>query len=468
MNTYQLLINGVLVNTKKSMDVINPANEEPFATVALADEEELDRAVSAAIKAFETYKTSSIKERQGILVKIADAILENKTKIATALTMEQGKTLQSAVMEVEFAASFCQHFSEVDIPSEVLIDDAEQLVEIHHVPLGVVAGIIPWNFPFLICIYKLAPILLAGNSLIIKPAPSTPITAAILGEIIKDIVPAGLVNILIDNGELGPKITTHKGITKISFTGSIETGKKILESVAPTLKRPTLELGGNDAAIVLNDVDPKIVAKKILGSAFLNSGQTCIALKRLYVQEKIYDELCEELATLANSATIGDGMDEKSQFGPVQNKEQYEKIKNYIENGRQNGSIIAGGVIPKGPGYFIPLTLVKDIKNGTALVDEEPFGPVLPIIKFTTIDEAIVYANDSSYGLGGSVWSNDLDKAYAIAEKMDAGTIWINQHTAFGPNIPSCPMKQSGLGVEWGKEGLLEYTSLKVINRAKL
>lgn len=467
MNNYQLLIDGQLIQTGKNLDVINPANEQIFATVVSAGEKELEQAVNAAKKAFNLFKNSPIEERQRLLEKIADTILDHKKRIATALTMEQGKTLQLAEMEVEFAVTFCRHFAGMTLSPEILIDNDEQRVEIHHVPLGVVAGIMPWNFPFLISVYKLAPTLLAGNSLILKPAQTTPITTAILGEIIKDIVPPGLINVLVDNGGLGSKITAHPDIAKVSFTGSTETGRKIMANAAPTLKRLTLELGGNDAAIVLDDVNPKVVAERIFGSAFINSGQTCIALKRLYVQENVYDELCEELAKLAKAAIVGDGMDNQSQFGPVQNKDQYEKVKGYIEDGHRDGTVIAGGIIPEGPGYFIPLTIVKDIHDGTPLVDEEPFGPVLPVIKFKEVDEALAHANNSPYGLGGSVWSNDLEKAYTIAEKMEAGTIWINQHTVFGPNIPFCPMKQSGLGIEWGKEGLLEFTSLKVINIAK-
>ncbi len=467
MKNYPLLIDGQLIETDDTVGIINPATEEIFATVSKAGEKELELAVSAAQKAFNLFKQTTIKERQEILEKISDKIIENKELIANALTLEQGKTLELANMEVEFAVAFSRHFATMTLESEVIIDTDEQRVETHHVPLGVVAGIMPWNFPFLITVYKLAPALLAGNSLILKPAQTTPITTAILGDLIKDIVPAGLVNILADDGELGAIITAHPGIAKISFTGSSPTGRKIMESSARTLKRLTLELGGNDAAIVLDDVDPKAIAAAVFGAAFINSGQTCIALKRLYVQEKVYDELCDQLAKLANAAVVGDGMGSQSQFGPVQNKAQYEIVKAYIEHGRRDGVIIAGGEIPGKPGYFIPLTIVKDIHDGSPLVDEEPFGPVLPIIKFKAVDEAIAAANNSPYGLGGSVWSTDLKKARAVADRMDTGTVWINQHTVFGPHIPFCPTKQSGLGVEWGKEGLLEFTSLKVINISK-
>lgn len=467
MKNYPLLINGTLIETTDTVGVVNPANEKVFATVTKAGEQELEQAISAAQKAFKSFRHTSIEERQNLLKKISEVILENKELIANALTLEQGKTLEFARTEVDFALAFNNHFASMSVDPEVLIDNDEQRVETRHVPLGVVAGIMPWNFPFLISVYKLGPALLTGNSIILKPAQTTPISSAILGDLIKDIVPAGLVNILADDGELGAKITAHPGIAKVSFTGSSPTGRKIMESSASTLKRLTLELGGNDAAIVLDDVDPKAIAERIFGAAFINSGQVCVALKRLYVQEGVYDEVCSEVAKLANAAVVGDGMDSKSHFGPVQNKAQFEIVKGYIEDGRRDGVIIAGGDIPDKPGYFIPLTVVKDIKDGSPLVDEEPFGPVLPIIKFGTVEEAIASANSSQFGLGGSVWSTDIEKAQGIADQLDTGTVWINQHTVFGPHIPFGPTKQSGLGVEWGKEGLLEFTTLKVTNISK-
>ena len=468
MNEYSLLIGGKLVTTGETVNVINPATEEVFTVVPKAGQKELNDAVEAAQAAFKSFRSTTIAQRQTILNKITEKIVANKDKIAPVLTMEQGKPLEMANMEIDYAIMFCRHFASMDIPVEVLIDTDEQRVELHRKPLGVVAGILPWNFPFLLAISKMAPALLAGNAVIIKPAPTTPVTTLMLGEIIKDIVPPGLVNILADNDDLGPHITAHPGIQKISFTGSTETGKKVMANSADTLKRLTLELGGNDAAIVLDDVDPKEMAARIFGAAFMNSGQVCVALKRLYVQEGIYDELCDKMATMANAAVVGDGLSEGSQFGPVQNKAQFNIIKDFIEDAKQNGNIIAGGELPDKPGYFVPLTIVRDIIDGTKLVNEEPFGPILPIIKFKEIDDVLERANGLSYGLGGSVWSKDLDKAYAIAEQMESGTVWINQHCVFGPHIPFPACKESGIGVEWGKEGVYELTALRVINISKI
>jgi len=306
--------------------------------------------------------------------------------------------------------------------------------------------------------------LVTGNSIILKPAPTTPVSTLMLGEIIADIVPKGLVSVIVDDNDLGPVLTTHPDVAKISFTGSTPTGKAIMKSAADSMKRLTLELGGNDAAIVLDDVDPKAIAPGIFGSAFINSGQVCIALKRLYVHEAVYDELCDELAKLANDAVVGNGMEEGVQFGPVQNKAQYEKVLSYIEEGKAQGTVIAGGEAPNKPGYIIPLTVIKDLHDGCSLVDEEPFGPVLPIVKYADVDDAIASANNSKMGLGGSVWSSDLDRASQVAAQLESGTVWINQHCAFGPQIHMAPAKESGIGAEWGKEGVKEFTACKVIN----
>ena len=464
MNNNGLLINGKLQATENLLDVINPATEEVFVQVPRANESDLEQAVAAAKSAAKQWATTDMDTRKALLTKVADAIHENIEPLAKALTQEQGKPLEAATMEVHYAEAFCRYFTSLDLPVQILSEDDNQRVEIHRKPVGVVAGIIPWNFPLLIAIYKLAPALLAGNSLIIKPAPTTPVTAVILGGILQNVVPAGLINIIVDNNDLGPKLTTHADIDKISFTGSTPTGKAIMSSAASTLKRITLELGGNDAAIVLDDVDVKSAAQGIFNTAFINSGQVCIALKRLYVHDSIYDELSEEIAVLARQAVVGNGLEAGTQFGPVQNKAQYEKVCDYIEDAKALGNIIAGGDPLNQKGYFIPLTVVKDVTDGCKVVDEEPFGPVLPIIKYSDVDDALARANNSDFGLGGSVWSSNIERAQAVARRMESGTVWINQHCAFGPNIPFPATKQSGIGVEFAQEGLNEFTNMQVIN----
>jgi acyl-CoA reductase-like NAD-dependent aldehyde dehydrogenase len=464
MTQLKLLIDGRLEDGDLTMDVINPANEQVVMACPRGSKAQLDKAVAAAKAAFPAWSRAPIAERRAVIARIADAVQANAAELARLLTQEQGKPIGDATGEVYGAAAFFRYFSTLDLPAKVIQDDEGKKVEAHRRPLGVIGAITPWNFPLILMAFKVPAALLAGNTIVLKPAPTTPLATLRFGELIKDIVPAGVVNVIADANDLGGELTKHPDVRKVSFTGSTATGKKVMESAASALKRITLELGGNDAAIVLDDVDPKAAAPKIFAGAFQNNGQVCIAVKRVYAHEKIYDALCDELATLADAAVIGDGLEQGAQIGPLQNKMQYEKVLEFIEDGRRNGKIIAGGVAPDRPGYFIRPTIVRDITDGARLVDEEQFGPVLPVIKFSDADDAVRRANGTPWGLGGSVWSNDVDKAYALAEQMDSGTIWINHHADIAPNIPFGGAKQSGLGAELGEEGLAEFTQLQIIN----
>jgi acyl-CoA reductase-like NAD-dependent aldehyde dehydrogenase len=349
----------------------------------------------------------------------------------------------------------------------VLKDDDETRIVLQHAPLGVVAAITPWNFPLILLSIKVGPGLLAGNTMVAKPAPTTPLTTLLFGEIAAQILPPGVLNIIADKNDLGGKMTAHPDIAKVAFTGSTATGKKVMASAASNLKRITLELGGNDAAIILDDVDPKEVAPKIFGGATMNSGQVCLAIKRVYAPKSMYDALCEELAKLAKDAILGDGLEQGTQLGPIQNKMQYEKVKEYLDDARKNGKIIAGGELPDRPGYFIPPTIVRDIPDDARLVREEQFGPVLPILSYTDVNDAIARANDSEYGLGGTVWTKDLDRGYEVASQVESGTIWVNKHLDLPFDVPFGGAKQSGIGAEYGQEGLEEFTQAKTVNIAK-
>ena len=468
MSTYRLLIDGALVQGASVMDVVNPATEEKLADCPRASEEQLNFAVAAAKKAFPAWSAKKVAERKKVILDIAEVIKANATELAQLLTEEQGKPLDASTGEVFGMAAFCRYFASLDLPLEVLEDSDSRRVELHFKPLGVVGAIVPWNFPLMLMAFKLPPALIAGNTLVIKPAPTTPLSTLRFAELIKDVVPAGVVNFVTDANDLGAALTAHPDVRKISFTGSTATGAKVMAGAAGLLKRITLELGGNDAGIVLNDANPKEVAPKLFDSAFQNSGQVCIAMKRLYVHEDIYDEVCSELAQIANETTIGNGLEQGTKLGPLNNKMQFEKVKKLIEEAKKDGNIIAGGEIPEQPGYFIRPTIVRDIKERSRLVDEEQFGPVLPVMSFSSDDEAISRANASDWGLGGSVWSTDLERAYNVADQMESGTVWVNKHAELDPSIPFGGAKQSGLGTELGQQGFEEFTQRKVINLAKV
>ncbi len=461
-----MLINGQMVGSDVWIDVINPATEEVFARVPHANETHLDEAVAAANAAQKTWEKTSMEERQEKLEALSAALAKNEAELARLITMEQGKPLPEAVGEVQWSAGYLAHTATLRLPNRVIQDD-DFFIETRHKPLGVVGGIIAWNFPLLLCVWKIGPALMAGNAIVLKPAPTTPIAALKLAEISSDIFPAGLVNILTDRNDLGHRMTTHPGISKIGFTGSSETGKKIMASAASGMKRVTLEMGGNDPSIVLPDVDVKAAAEKVYGGAFLNAGQVCLAVKRAYVHDAIYDEFCDALQDLAGRAVVGDGLQQGTTIGPIQNQAQYEKVKGYLEDAKVSGEIIAGGEVPDGQGYFIAPTIVRDVKDGDKIVDEEQFGPILPVIRFSDIEDVIARANASDYGLGGSVHSADVESATEIASRIESGSVWVNQQLNIGPHIPMAGFKGSGLGVEQSVEGLTEYTQMQVINVAK-
>ncbi|NRA88914.1 MAG: aldehyde dehydrogenase family protein, partial [Rhizobiales bacterium] len=408
-----------------------------------------------------------IKERQAVVSKIADIVAENAEMLARMMTQEQGKPLAESMGEMAWSEGYLRHYATLEVKGRVIQDDDEFKIELNRVPLGVVAGICPWNFPVLVPFWKIGPALIAGNTIVIKPAPTTPVTILKIFELCNDFVPAGVLNVVTDENDLGPVLTNHPDVDKISFTGSCETGKKIMASSAGSLKRVTLELGGNDPAIVMPDVDVPAIAAKIYGGAFLNAGQVCLAIKRAYVHTDIYDEMCDELGKIANEAIVGDGMQQGTTMGPIQNKAQYDKIKSFLISAKTDGNIVAGGIVEEGVGYFVRPTIVRDVKDGDDIVDLEQFGPILPVIKFTDAENALKSTNDSNFGLGASVWSSDVSKAADLAAQVQSGTVWVNQHINIGPHIPMAGFKSSGIGVEQSAEGLEEYTQIQVMNIAK-
>ncbi|CAN5322162.1 aldehyde dehydrogenase family protein [soil metagenome] len=465
---FRMLVDGQLVDGASSFDVVNPATAQAFARCPKADEALIDRAVAAAKKAFPAWAAKPIEERAALLMKLADAMEARAGEFASLLTSEQGKPLDQAMYEMMGSIYTLRAFAAMRIETKTLRDAGGNTVTEHRTPLGVVAAITPWNFPVILLMNKLGPALLSGNTMVAKPAPTTPLTSLLFGEICAEILPPGVVNIVCDQNDLGTKLTTHPDVAKVAFTGSTATGKKVMAAAAQGVKRVTLELGGNDAAIVLDDVDARQVARKVYGGAMANAGQICVAIKRAYVPAPMYDDFCDELAKLANEAVVGDGSMQGTQIGPVQNKMQFDKVNALLDDARTRGTVLAGGTPLDRPGYFIPPTIVRDLDDDAPLVREEQFGPVLPVLSYTDIDDVIRRANDSDYGLGGTVWGKDVARATAVAKRIDTGTVWVNQYLAIDPSIPFRGTKQSGLGGELGEAGLNEYTQPHIINAVAL
>ncbi len=464
MSEFKLLIGGELVDGAREMDVVNPATGKAFTKCPVADEAQLDQAVAAAKAAFPAWSAKSQDERAALINKIADTLQAQSEDLARLLTSEQGKPLDQAKMELMACMFTLKVFADMRLEPKILQENEKARIYEIRKPLGVVAAITPWNFPMMMAVHKVGPALLSGNTVVLKPAATTPLTTLKFAEICHSILPAGVVNVICDENDLGGALTSHPDVDKITFTGSTATGKKVMEAASRAVKRVTLELGGNDAAIVLDDADPIETARKIFQAAMANAGQVCLAVKRAYVPDSLYDAFCEELARLAGEAVVDDGSKQGAQIGPVQNRMQFEKLKGLLEDAKSEGKIIAGGSAMDRDGFFIEPTIVRDVDDNARIVREEQFGPVLPVLRYEQIEDVLARANDSEYGLGGSVWGKDIDRAVSVAEKIQSGTVWVNQHMALAPNIPFRGAKQSGLGGELGQEGLHEFTQATVVN----
>ena len=465
---YKLLIDGKGVTGSTSFDVINPATGEPFARCPKADSGLVNHAIAAAKAAFSAWSATPIDERAALIARVADRLEERLNEFASLLTREQGKPLDQAAFEIAGSVYTLRTFAGMRPRTVTLREQDGNKVTEHRTPLGVVAAITPWNFPVVLAMNKIGPALVTGNTMVLKPAPTTPLTTLLFGEICGEILPPGVINIVCDENDLGEILTAHPDVAKVAFTGSTETGKKVLTSAAGNLKRVTLELGGNDAAIVLDDVEPALAARKIFEGAMSNAGQICVAIKRAYVPEAMYDRVCDELAQLAKNTVVDDGSKQGAKVGPIQNAKQFERVKELLADANERGTVIAGGAPLDRPGYFIPPTIVRDLDDDAPLVREEQFGPVLPVLKYRDIDEVINRANDSKYGLGGSVWGRDVARATEIAMRIDSGTVWVNQYLAIDPAIPFRGARQSGMGSELGQAGLEEYTQPHIVNAVLL
>jgi acyl-CoA reductase-like NAD-dependent aldehyde dehydrogenase len=466
---YAMTIDGAPAAAYFTIDVINPATEDVIFAAPDASRDQLEEAVAAARRAFPAWRDTPLRDRQALVGRIGDVIEANAEDFMRLLTMEQGKARAGAEWEILGSVAWCRAISGQELQVELVADERDRRVETRRVPIGVVGAITPWNFPILLAVWKIAPALVTGNTMVLKPSPYTPLGTLKLGELLRDILPPGVLNIVSGGNELGAWITQHPAIGKVSFTGSTATGRKIMQSASGNLKRITLELGGNDPAIVMPDVDPKAVAKDLFWAAFQNSAQFCVAAKRLYIHDDVYEAVRDELVEYARTVKVGDGAQQGTDLGPIQNRMQFEKVKDLLEDTRRIGAnILTGGAAESGKGYFIPVTIVDNPPDDSRVVREEAFGPVLPLLRFAEVEEVIARANDTEYGLAASIWSKDIAVARHIAERIEAGTVWINEVHVFGPHIAFGGQKQSGIGVENALHGLSEYTNVQTITTKEL
>ena len=449
-------------------EIFDPATGELIGRAPEHTVLDLQNAIAAAQAAQPAWATAGHDARSAVLMAAADAIETRAEELAQILSREQGKPLNgpNARFEVGACAAWLRAAAITPLAPEVVVDDGETYAELHYKPIGVVGAIGPWNWPMMITIWQIAPALRMGNAVVVKPSKMTPLSVLALAKVLNEELPDGVLNVISGDRKVGARLAEHPAIGKVMFTGSTAAGREIIKSSADTVKRLTLELGGNDAGIVLPDADPKAIAEGLFWGAFLNTGQTCAALKRLYVHDSIYDAVCEELTNVAKAMPMGIGLDETNVLGPLQNKSQYDIVASLVDAARSSGAriLIGGNPDPDRPGYFYPTTLVADIDNDNPLVAEEQFGPALPIIRYSTIDEAITKANALDVGLGASVWSPDLAAAREVAARIEAGTVWINKHGAVDPRVPFGGAKQSGYGLEFGVEGLKALGVPQVIN----
>ncbi|MEJ8855682.1 aldehyde dehydrogenase family protein [Variovorax robiniae] len=466
MHQAHMTINGRAVTGSGTFDVRNPSTGQVIGTAPNGSAADLEAAVAAAHAAFPAWSAKSDAELAEACVAVTNKLNAHAEELATLLTQEQGKPLNGmgSRFEIGGAGMWAGYTAGLSLPVKVLQDNEQGRVELHRKPLGVVGSITPWNYPVLIAVWHVLPALRTGNTVVMKPSPFTPLATLRMAELLNEVLPAGVLNCVScddKTSNLGAQMSAHPLIRKIVFTGSTNTGKRVMASAAETLKRLTLELGGNDAGIVLPDADPKAIAEGLFWGGFINNGQTCAAMKRLYVHDSIHDDVCEHLVAYAKNVKMGDGMDETSMLGPVQNRPQFDIVSRLVADAKKKGEVLIGG--EPGDGLFFPATIIAGLKNGDSLVDTEQFGPALPVIRYSDVNEAVRAANDSQNGLGGSVWSSDVEHAKRIALRMETGSVWINKHGAIQPNAPFGGVKLSGLGAEFTEDGMKEYTDGQVI-----
>ncbi|MBS7332844.1 MAG: aldehyde dehydrogenase family protein [Weeksellaceae bacterium] len=471
MKEYSYIINGVEKTSLETVEVFNPANKQLIGKYFVSTIEDVEEAIENSKIVQKSWSKLAQEDRDSYLMKIADVLINNKTYLAELITKEQGKPLSGpgSNFEMDACIGWTQVPASLNLEDEVIFEDDTRKDVLQRKPIGVVAAITPWNWPLMIAIWQIIPSIKMGNTVVVKPSEYTTIASLEMYRLINEVLPAGVINVVTGDGKIGAHITAHSGISKIMFTGSIATGKRIIEASKHNMARLTLECGGNDAGIVLPKTDFNSIAEGLFWGSFLNMGQTCAALKRLYVHEDDLDICVEALSNLTKNFKMGDGMNEDVLLGPIQNQMQFDKVNALIEATAKNpkAKIIVPNPEVSNDGFYIPITFVTGVDNGDAIVDEEQFGTVLPIITYKTLEEAIEKANRLEIGLGASVWGNDQKLVEEVADQLEAGTVWMNQHGAIHPFVPFGGVKQSGYGVEFGIEGLKAVTVPKIMSYKK-
>jgi acyl-CoA reductase-like NAD-dependent aldehyde dehydrogenase len=477
---FSLLISGELLPGKNEpFAVIDPSTALPVTVEAPhASQEQVNQAVESAFEAFKEWSTKSLQQRQSFLSKAVESLKPHIREISTVLSQEQGKPLANATSEVESAIAAMQDATKIDIPVTKVGETDKHILEIHRKPIGVVAAIIPWNYPIYIALMKIAHSLVFGNTIVVKPSPYTPLSTLKVGEIIAPIFPRGVVNIITgpdtrDEKCVGDQLSRHRLVKLCAFTGSIPTGKRVFSNSAAKMARMVLELGGNDAAIVLKDANVAEAAQGVFEAGMINSGQICCGIKRVYVDRKIYDEFVSRVAELAKAKTsfVGAWNAKEASMGPLNNRAQFQRVAGLVEDAVENGgTVLVGGKRPSNvnqEGFFYEPTIITNVKEGVRIVDEEQFGPVLPIMSFDSEEEAITRANQSNYGLGASVWGTDPEAVNRVARQLEAGLVWTNEHAADAPGLAFGGFKESGFGREGGDYDLLTYTEPQSVKLLK-